>query len=420
MENNGLDSQPVLILGGGGGGSALLELLDDEDLVSVVGIVDQQQDAPAFKLAKKLNIPIFTDIEEALNACKPCIVFNLTGDESVSDLAAEIVGPSSIIGGLETNLIWSMVNKAKEALATLEKNKLLTESIVTHAMEGIILIDSRGIIKAFNPAAETIFGYTHSVVIEKNISMLMPEPDQSAHDGYLKRYLTTGDAHVVGIEREVVAMHKSGRTFPISLSANEMVTGGEHFFVGIVSDISERKINEELIRKQAYFDPLTGLPNRTLFYDRIGKALAQAKRQKQKLAVLFLDLDGFKAVNDTLGHVAGDLLLKEVAVRLLKSIREGDSVARFGGDEFAFILCNIKNQENVASIAAKMIKLISEPYLLDGKQCNNIGGSIGVAMYPDDHVEVDTLINQADTAMYAVKKTGKNHCRFYEESMEPF
>ena len=372
-----------------------------------------------FKLATKLNIPTFTDAEEALNACKPCTAFNLTYDESLSELAAGIIGPSSIIGGHEAHLIWEMVNELQKSHDIIQKNKLLTESIVSHAMEGIILIDARGIVQSFYPAAETMFGYTETEVIGNNISMLMPEPDMSAHDGYMQRYLTTNLARVVGIEREVVAMHKCGQTFPISLSVNEMISNDGHFFVGIVADISERKKNEETIAKLAHFDPLTGLANRTLFYDRVGKSLPQAKRLKHKMAILFMDLDGFKQINDTFGHVVGDKLLKEVASRLLKSTREGDSVARFGGDEFAFLLNNVKSKENVAVFANKMIALISEPYVFDGKQCN-IGGSIGIAMYPDDHIEMDSLLNQADTAMYTVKKNGKNHCLFYEDSMQPY
>jgi len=112
-------------------------------------------------------------------------------------------------------------------------------------------------------------------------------------------------------------------------------------------------------------------------------------------------------------------LLKEVAARLLKSVREGDTVARFGGDEFAFVLSDVKNRENVVAIADKVIALLSLPYILNGKQCH-IGGSIGASMFPDDHLDMESLIHQADTAMYAAKNGGKNHCRFYEESMEPY
>ena len=413
------ESQPVLIIGGGRGGMAFVELLKNEELFHVVGVVDSNPDAPALKWAETLNVPVFSDPEDALNTCKPCTAFNLTHDEAVSELAAGIIGPSSIIGGFEAHLIWKMIDQVNDARDALQKSQVLTESIVKHAMEGIILIDTQGIIKTFNPAAETIFGFTHAEVVEKNISMLMPEPDRGAHDGYMQRYMSSKVARVVGIEREVTAMHKSGRTFPISLSVNDMIAGEEHFFVGIVSDISERKKNEAAIQKLAHFDVVTGLPNRTLFFDRVKNALAHAKRRDNRLAVLFLDLDGFKGVNDTLGHVAGDILLKEVGVRLLEAVREGDTVARFGGDEYALVLCDVKNQDNVAVIANKIIASLSLPFTLNGEQCN-IGGSIGVSMFPDDHTDMEPLINQADTAMYSAKKGGKNHFRFYDKSMEPY
>jgi len=413
------ETQPVLIIGGGRGGLAFVELLEDEELFHVVGIVDTNPDAPALKWAETFNVPVFSDPEDALNTCKPCTAFNLTHDEAVSELAAGIIGPSSIIGGFEAHLIWKMVDQVKDARDELQKSQVLTESIVRYAMEGIVLIDTQGKIKTFNPAAETMFGFTQAEVIEKNISMLMPEPDRGAHDGYMQRYMSSKEARVVGIEREVVAMHKSGRTFPISLSVNDMIAGEDHFFVGIVSDITERKKNEVAIQKLAHFDVVTGLPNRALFFDRVKNALAHAKRRDNRLAVLFLDLDGFKGVNDTLGHVAGDVLLKEVGVRLLESVREGDTVARFGGDEYALVLCDVKNQDNVALIAKKIIASLSLPFTLNGEQCN-IGGSIGVAMFPDDHTDMESLINQADTAMYSAKKGGKNHFRFYDKSMEPY
>jgi len=412
-------SQPALILGGGRGGSEFVQLLQDVSQFHIVGVVDANPDAPAFKLAIEMHIPIFDDVEKALHSCKPCTAFNFTNDEAVSELAASIVGPCSIIGGTQSHLIWDMFNQIKETRDQLQKNQLFTESIISHAMEGIILIDAHGIIKTFNPAAETMFGFTLQEVLGKNISMLMPDPDKTNHDGYLERYLSTNLARVVGIEREVVAQHKDGVTFPISLSVNEMISDGEHLFVGIVSDISERKKNEEMISKLAHYDVITGLPNRVLFFDRCDKALSHAKRNKMSLAVMFLDLDGFKDVNDTLGHAAGDELLKQVANRMQETIREEDTVARFGGDEFALIFNDVKSRDNIEHIADKIIAAISEPFVIGEDSCN-IGASAGVSMFPDDHTEMDSLVRQADTAMYSAKKSGKNHCRFYDENMQPY
>ena len=282
------ESQRVLIIGGGRGGSAFIELFANETLCHVVGLVDTDPNAPAFKLAEKLNIPVFCNVEDTINACKPCSVFNLTQDESVSELAAKMIGVSSVIGGLEAKLIWQMVTRLKDA----------------------------------------------------------------------------GDE----------------------------------------------------LKKLAHYDAVTNLPNRVLFFERLKNGIAQAKRYDQKLAVLFLDLDGFKSVNDKLGHTAGDTLLKEVATRLLKVVREVDTVARFGGDEFAFVLNNVKNKENIALVANKILTSLSDPFIINSEICV-ISGSIGVSIFPDNHVDTDSLVNQADKAMYAVKNSGKNNYHIFEKSM---
>ena len=412
-------AHPVLILGGGRGGTAFLELLRDEALVQIIGVSDPDPAAPALATAKALNIPVYSNAEVALRACRPCTAFNLTGDESVSELAASIIGSCSIIGGSEAHLIWKIISQLRDTRDKLQSNRLLTESIVTHAMEGIILINTLGVIKAFNPAAERIFGYRLEEVIEKNISMLMPEPHQSEHDSYLQRYMQTKEAHVIGIERELIAKHKSGEPIHISLSVNEMTSGNEHYFVGIVADISERKRNEAAILKLAHFDANTGLPNRTLFFDRFTHALAQAKRYDQQVAILFLDLDGFKAVNDTLGHVAGDTLLQEVAARLLKAIREVDTVARFGGDEFAFILYDVTTDQHMTQVVTdRILAALASPFIINGIPFH-IGGSIGISLFPENATDMDALIHQADTAMYAAKNSGKNRYLFYKPDMEP-
>jgi diguanylate cyclase (GGDEF)-like protein len=179
-----------------------------------------------------------------------------------------------------------------------------------------------------------------------------------------------------------------------------------------VRDITERKLTEEKIARLAHFDYLTGLPNRAFFLDNLDHSIALAKRNNYKVSVLFLDLDGFKQVNDTLGHDAGDLLLREASLRLKEVIRESDTVARVGGDEFIFVLNEIGSAENAASIAKKIIAALSEPFELNGQQCK-IGGSIGISIYPDGAANPETLIKQADDAMYLAKQSGKNAYRFY-------
>lgn len=177
--------------------------------------------------------------------------------------------------------------------------------------------------------------------------------------------------------------------------------------VGTHTDISERKASEELIWRQANFDTLTGLPNRRMFFDRLKEQIKRASRGKKNFAVFFIDLDGFKEVNDTLGHQAGDQLLIEVSRRITHSIRASDTLARLGGDEFTIILDDIATIEAAGRIADKVLHALAQPIKL-GKQQATISGSVGIARYPFHGLDVDSLVNHADAAMYAAKAQGKN------------
>jgi diguanylate cyclase (GGDEF)-like protein len=181
-----------------------------------------------------------------------------------------------------------------------------------------------------------------------------------------------------------------------------------------VRDVAESKLIEQESRHKAHHDHLTGLPNRVLFLDHIEHAVLRAKRNQQKLATLFLDLDGFKEINDTLGHDAGDLLLMEVARRLKIITRSSDTAARMGGDEFTFVLNDISDDDNASSVAQKIIAELALPFVLEGEKCH-IGGSIGISIYPADATDYETLLKQADEAMYLAKKSGKNTYRFYRD-----
>ncbi|MEE9201022.1 MAG: diguanylate cyclase [Candidatus Brocadiales bacterium] len=176
----------------------------------------------------------------------------------------------------------------------------------------------------------------------------------------------------------------------------------------------ERKRLEENIKRMAHHDALTNLPNRALLDDRLVVALAHARRNKEMLAVLYLDLDGFKAVNDTHGHTIGDQLLKDVAKRLTDLLRDEDTVARMGGDEFTLLLTEIKQKEDAAKVADKILNAMKEPLTL-GTHTLNITTSVGIALYPSDGEDADTLLKNADTAMYKVKENGKNAYHFYSQ-----
>lgn len=414
-------AHPILIIGAGRGGSALLEMFLDDRLVEVVAVADPDPAAPGLKLAMAHGIPVYADAVTALRACEhfpDCIVYNLTHDDTVADEVNRVFGRKNTISGLEAKLFWQMVTNMKRVKAELEKSQSQLLAIIRHVMDGIIMISATGEILGFNPAAEKIFGYTQQEILGKNVSLLMPEPYKSEHDSYLQRYILTGVAGEQGIlgipSREVEAVKKNGKHFPMELSVSEMPLKDERYFVGVFRDITERKLTEQKIEHLAHHDYLTGLPNRALLLDRLKQAISLAKRGDRKTAVLFLDLDSFKQVNDTLGHQTGDLLLQEAASRLKNVVRSSDTVARAGGDEFIFVLNDVGSHENASLAAKNIIAALSEPFALAGKTCR-VGGSIGISIFPDDALDSGMLLIQADEAMYAAKRNGKNSYKFYRD-----
>jgi len=205
------------------------------------------------------------------------------------------------------------------------------------------------------------------------------------------------------------------------VAAGHVRKNREEQFLTMVADtlasVIRRKRTEGQLEQLAHNDSLTGLPNRTLFFDRLHQALAQARRQKNILAVFFLDLDQFKEINDSLGHEAGDAVLKESAQRMLRCVREMDSVARMGGDEFTFIvLAGLKQPGDAATVAKRVLHEMEAPFALKGEK-HHISASIGIATYPDDGDDSETLVRHADTAMYEAKKKGGTYC-FYSQETE--
>ena len=191
------------------------------------------------------------------------------------------------------------------------------------------------------------------------------------------------------------------------LGAENVVGGFQARFLWTL--LTRLKHTNEQVTHLAHHDGLTGLPNRILFYDRLNQAIARARRDKESVAVLFLDLDGFKKINDTLGHAIGDALLIEAAKRIQSCVRESDTVARMGGDEFTAILCNVGNGKEI--VAHKILDTIRQPFMLGDQSCT-VGVSIGIAVYPDSGGNAEDLVKVADTAMYLAKDSGKNCYRF--------
>ncbi|MFT3718471.1 EAL domain-containing protein [Pseudorhodoferax sp.] len=297
-----------------------------------------------------------------------------------------------------------------------------TQAILDSMIDGVITIDTRGIMTSANAAAMRMFGYEASELLGRNVSMLMPEPHRSQHDGYLDRYQRTGEARVLGIGRDVEGQRKDGSRFPMHLSVSKTLQHGQTVFIGLVQDISQRRRDEEEIHRLAFFDPLTGLPNRRLLQDRLQHALAGSGRSGRHGAVMFLDLDNFKLLNDTQGHDMGDLLLCQVAGRLRENVREADTVARLGGDEFVVLLESLSPRPGEAAaqvevIAQKVLRALGQPYQI-GELQHRSTPSIGAVLFLSDAVSMEDLLKMADVAMYQAKAAGRNTVCFYDPAMQ--
>ena len=275
--------QRILVIGGGRGGTAMLDLFSNDSMIKIVGIFDANPQAPALEIAKERGIQNYPNLAEAIEASRPCIVFNLTGDESVTDYAESRLGSENIVGGFQARFLWNLLTRLKQ-----------TNEQITHL---------------------------------------------------------------------------------------------------------------------AYHDALTSLPNRILFYDRLNLAITKARRDKESIAVLFLDLDGFKTINDTFGHDVGDALLREVSRRIMACVRDSDTVARMGGDEFMVILSGARAPNSNDRVAKEIVEAIANPFVLNGKSCS-VSVSIGIALYPDNGETAEQLVKISDATMYLAKHSGKNCYRF--------
>lgn len=289
------------------------------------------------------------------------------------------------------------------------EKELETKAVMTSVGEGIIIIDQDSVIESFNAAASTTFGYAAEEVIGRGIKMLMPAEMRDLHTQGMHRYLQGGEAHVIGRQGvELSGLRKDGSTFPIELTVNEIRLDHRRLFVGIVRDITERKQAEQQLLLLAQYDSLTGLPNRSLFMDRLSSAALRANRNRAGLGVMFLDLDGFKQINDTLGHHSGDELLKQVATRLAATVRKTDTVARLAGDEFTILLEKLMAPEqDIKAVADKIIAAIQAPFVL-GDNTVVVTTSIGLALHIVEDPNLDEILRRADNAMYRAKNSGKN------------
>jgi diguanylate cyclase (GGDEF)-like protein/PAS domain S-box-containing protein len=312
----------------------------------------------------------------------------------------------------------------------LENSEKMYRYLVDSSPDIIYTLNHEGRFTFVNDRATALLGYAREELIGRHYSLVVHEEDLE-RARYVFNERRTDDRASRNVELRLKCRTGNGqeRTFNNTLMTIALNSIGMHvpehdvrkleFFgtYGVARDITDRKRAEELISYQAYHDILTDLPNRMLFKDRLGLALIQAKRKGTELAVMFVDLDRFKLVNDTLGHVKGDELLQQAALRLKECLRRGDTLARQGGDEFTIVLPELRDRADASMVADKFLECLHAPFFLDGHQVH-ISASIGIAIYPGDGETIDELLRHADIAMYQVKALGKNGHSFYHASMQ--
>ncbi|MEW5943768.1 MAG: EAL domain-containing protein [Pseudomonadota bacterium] len=297
---------------------------------------------------------------------------------------------------------------------TAEDRLRLAAQVFDSAGEGIVITDADNNIIAVNQAFTQINGYSQEEVIGKNPSILSSgRQDRQFYVKMWNSILSTG--HWQG---ELWNRRKNGEIYPewLAISIVGDAQGELTHYIGIFTDITERKSTDERLRFLAHNDPLTGLPNRLLLKTRLDFALSMAERAQKSVALLFLDLDRFKTINDSLGHHVGDALLQEAARRLRGCLRDEDTVSRQGGDEFLIVLPDAKDMSDTAIVAQKIVEFMTEPFSINGLELS-VSASIGISLYPQDGKDAETLIKNADAAMYHAKHKGRNNYQFFTGAM---
>jgi len=319
-----------------------------------------------------------------------------------------------ITGSDGEQCIWSIIEDISERKKT-EESMQLAELVYRSSGEAIMVSNANGEIIAVNPAFTKMTGYCIDEVLGKNANILSSgHHDRTFYAEMWNQINTTGCW-----KGEIWDRRKNGEIYAEWLSINSVYNedGSVHRRVALFTDITQRKQSEELIWRQTNFDHITELPNRHMFRNCLNQEIKEAHSNQQSLALLLLDLDHFKEINDTLGHGIGDQMLKDVAKRLQTSVRHTDTVARLGGDEFTIILTGADICNNVESHAQRILQHISEPYHL-GEEVVYVSISIGITLYPDDAANIDELFKNADQAMYAAKNLGRNRYQYFTSSMQ--
>lgn len=337
---------------------------------------------------------------------RPAPVFVITAQEDeASAVGAYRAGAADYLAKPVNPVVLSqrlrMTLAARDALKELDHRTAFSESVVNHASEGIITLDDGFVIRYVNPAATRFFKYAEADMLGMPVHRVLPDFPVRAADGSASEETVNGPAD------EYEGLSSAGERVPLELSVCRFLVEGHVFHTLSIRDITARKRYEERIRYQAFNDDLTGLPNRAFLKDRMAFEIARARRSRTRFAVMYLNLDRFKRINDTYGHGIGDQVLTEVALRLKQAIRVDDLVARIGGDEFVVLLPGLVNADLVGKIASKILDVVRQPITAAGHQLV-LSISIGITVCPDDGEDEETLLANADIAMNRAKENGKD------------
>lgn len=335
--------------------------------------------------------------------------------QSQNDNLESYIPLLEILGELFVNVLerQKQEKSLRQAIVQSAKSEAKYRSIFENTLEGIFQSSPNGTYISANPALAKIYGYNSPTELQENLTdianqlYVFPERRQEFVELLNQQgYVTDFESQVYRRDGQIIWISENARVVKDS-------EGETLYFEGTVIDITEKKLAESTIYYQAFHDLLTGLPNRVLFDDRLPLALAEARRHHDCVAVMFLDLDRFKAINDTLGHAIGDQLLQEVAARLTSCLREVDTIARWGGDEFTILLPGLAQPGDAAIVAERIINTLKPSFDLENHHLH-ITTSLGIAVFPQDGADADTLLRNADAALYRAKDTGRDNYQFYQ------
>ena len=300
-------------------------------------------------------------------------------------------------------------------LERLQAQQLREKVALSAAPDGVLWVTQAGTILMANPAMEGMTGYTSAELVGQNVNIFLPPHLRAKHTQVMQSYFTSPHNRAMG-SLDLKLQRRDGSLLPVDISLGHFEDENATHAIAYIRDLSERKKLEESLRHQATHDELTGLPNRWLFHLHLERAMARAGRTSRQMAVLFLDLDDFKKVNDGFGHAVGDALLVQVGKRMRRALRENDTLARMGGDEFAVLLPDLNDIDEAAYVARKLLLALQPAYRLQDLDLYS-GASVGMAIYPDDAQSSDVLLRYAELAMYEAKASGRGNYKLYASEL---